>query len=176
MTKFYDAADFVNLPHNKPACFYADGIYRATIADINQIDPPLFRWITVTGNGRIASIIDGRPDNPLTPAQVRGFVRERKGANQDAIIYCPRAWVAEYLQVLVDDNHGDLVDYERLFWWIATLDGHDWTPAELAADIAANYHAQIREDRIWANQNNQIPALGADAKADESQLFLGWRP
>lgn len=176
MTVFYDAAYWQNLPHGKLACFYADGIFAATAADVAKISPPDLRWITVTGNGRIASIIDGKPDNPLSPAQVRGFVRDRRAASQDAIIYCPRSWVGEYQQVLYDFGNGSLGEYDRLFWWIATLDGYPWTPAELAADIAAHWDAEIDPSRIWANQNNQIPQLGPSATADESQLFLSWQP
>jgi hypothetical protein len=29
---------------------------------------------------------------------------------------------------------------------------------------------------MWAVQNNQIPALGPAAVADQSDLFLAWRP
>jgi hypothetical protein len=173
---FYDATDIHNYPHGQDACFYGDGLYRATAADIESVAPPQHRLITVTGDGRTCSIIDGRPDNQLSPAQVRGFVRERKGASQDAIIYCPRGWVAEYGAVLFDWGQGELANYPGLFWWLATLDGIRRTPAELAADLAANFNTHINPDRIWADQWTQIPAIGEDAKTDVSERFLPWRP
>jgi hypothetical protein len=174
--KFYDATDPRNYPHGQPACFYGDGRWAVTATDVIAIAPPERRFITVTGNGRTCSILDGRPDNPLTAAQVRGFVRDRRGAQEDAIIYCPRSWVAEYQRILFDDGHGQLGAYGRLWWWIATLDGIDWTPENLAADIAANWDATIQPGRIWAVQNNQLPAIGPGALVDQSQLFLPWHP
>jgi hypothetical protein len=140
------------------------------------VGAPETRIITVTGNGAIASIIDGLPDNQISAAGVRAFVRTRRAAAEDAIIYTPRSWVAEYQSVLADFGHGDLGEYERLYWWIATLDGFPWTPGKLAADLAANWGATMDPARMWAVQNNQIPALGPAAVADQSDLFLAWRP
>lgn len=176
MSKFYDAADVRNYPHGQPACFYGDGRNAVTASDIVAIGPPEHRLITTQANPRRCSILDGRPDFALTPAQVRGFVRGRKGRNQDAILYSDREMVVEYQRILLDDDHGDLASYERLYWWIATLDGIDWTPRDLAADLAANYHATLDPGRIWGNQNNQLPELGAGALVDQSELFLAWRP
>jgi hypothetical protein len=179
MTVFYDAADWRHLPRGEDACFYGDGRFAVTAHEIDLIDPPQYRMITVTGNGHSCSIIDGRPDNNLSDATVRAFVRERRGlytGGADAIIYCPRSWVREYQRALSDGGAGDLLTYPRLFWWIATLDGHPWTAAELADDITDNFGAPILASRIWAVQNNQIPQLGPGALADQSELFLNWRP
>jgi hypothetical protein len=173
---FYDSINPRDYPRGQRACFYADGLYRVTGADIAAVNPPDYRLITVTGNGRTCSIVDGRPDNNISPAHVRAFVRERRGNSQDAIIYCPRSWVIEYQQVLFDFHHGDLLSYEGLFWWIATLDGKPWTAAELSADLAENFDAELHPDRIWAVQWNQLPELGPNAKVDQSALFLPWRP
>jgi hypothetical protein len=179
MTVFYDAADWRHLPRGEDACFYGDGRFAVTAHEIDLIDPPQYRMITVTGNGHSCSIIDGRPDNNLTDPAVRGFVRERRGlrpSGADAIIYCPRSYVREYQRALADNGHGTLLEYCRLFWWISTLDGRNWTADELTADLAANYDAAISTDRIWAVQNDQIPQIGPGALADKSKLFLPWRP
>lgn len=174
--KFYDSADIRHYPHGQAAAFYGDGRFAVTASDIASVGAPEHRLITVTGNGRKCSIIDGRPDNNLSDATVRGFVRERRGLDAAAIIYCPRSFVAEYQRALFNHAAGQLPAYRGLFWWIATLDGHSWTPPELAADIAAHWDAMVEPDRIWGNQNNQIPEIGPGALADESQLFLPWRP
>lgn len=174
--KAYDASNIRNYPHGQPALFYGDGRYAVTSSDVIAIAPPERRFITVTGNGHTCSVLDGRPDNPLSPAQVRGFVRDRRGAKEDAIIYCPRSWVAEYQAILADFGHGDLGAYSGLYWLIATLDGINWTPEGLAANIAANYDATLDPARIWGNQNNQLPAIGPGALVDVSQIFLAWRP
>ena len=176
MTVFYDAADWRNLPAGQLACLYGDGRYAVTAAELRAVDPPQFRMITVEGDGRTCSIIDGKPDNSLSNATVRAFVRERRGLGMTAIIYCPRSWVAEYRRILYDSGHGTLLDYPRLYWWIATLDGKPWTAAELSADIQANYDATLPPERIWAVQNTQIPKVGPGALADQSTLFLPWRP
>ena len=174
--KFYDSSNAANYPHGQAACFYGDGRFAVTGAEVAAIGPPEHRMITVTGDGNRCSIIDGKPDNPLTPAQVRGFVRERKGRQQDAIIYCPRSWVAEYQAVLADFGHGDLGGYGGLYWWISTLDGVQWTPQTLAANLAAEWDATVDPSRIWAVQNNQLPEIGPGALVDQSELFLAWRP
>lgn len=171
----YDATDVRNYPHGQPALFYGDGRYAVTASDVIAIAPPERRFITVTGNGLTCSVLDGRPDNPLSAAQVRGFVRDRRGAQEDALIYCPRSWVREYQLILDDDEHGQLGAYTGLYWLIATLDGIDWTPQGLAANIAANYGATIDAERIWGNQNNQLPAIGAGALVDVTNVFLPWR-
>lgn len=168
MTDFYDAATWQNIPHGSSAALYADGDFAVSGGDQASLGLARVRHITVTGNGRIASIIDGRPDNALSPAQVRGFVRERRGVSQHAIIYTPRSWAAEYLAILYDGGHGRLGEYEHLLWWISTLDGKPWTAAELASELAGNWDALIPQDRIWACQN------APGAKVDGSVLYQSW--
>jgi hypothetical protein len=176
MSKFYDAIDVRHYPHGQPAAFYGDGRFAATGSDIASVGAPEYRLITVTGNGRLCSIIDGRPDNNINDTAVRGFVRERRAMHAAAIIYTPRSFVVEYQRALFDLGRGDLDSYGGLFWWIATLDGHDWTAQELAQDISDHWDAMVPADRIWAVQNNQLPEIGPGALADESTLFLPWRP
>lgn len=174
--KCYDSSNPVHYPHGQNALFYGDGRFAVTASDVIAIAPPERRFITVTGNGATCSVLDGRPDNPLSAPQVRAFVRDRRGAKEDAIIYCPRSWVAEYQRILADSGHGDLGAYGGLYWLISTLDGIDWTPESLAADIAANWDAELDPGRIWGNQNDQLPAIGAGALVDVTQVFLAWRP
>lgn len=176
-TLFYDAVTLANYPHGQPGCFYGDGDFATTPGAVGAIvNPPEARWITVTGNPEVGSIVDGRPDNFLSPGRMRAFVRGRRAINTDAIIYAPRAWVAEWLSVLNDFGHGELGKYGKLFWWIPTLDGRQWTAEELAADLADNWQADVPADRIWGNQWNQLPQLGPGAGTDVSSLFLPWRP
>ena len=165
---FYDAAIWQNLRGVSSAVLYADGEFAVSSADQASLGLARARHITVTGNGHIASIIDGRPDNPLSPAQVRGFVRERRALSQHAIIYTPRSWAAEYLAWLNDDGHGRLGEYEHLLWWISTLDNVAWTVESLAAELANNWDAPIPESAIWACQN--VPG----ALRDGSVLFQSW--
>lgn len=173
--RFYDAAEWADLPHHQSVCLYRDGRYAVTQNDVLRIQPARVRWITITGNGRAASILDGQPDNPLRPAQVRGFVRERKAGEKEAIIYTPRAWVAEYQAILNDFGHGELGAYEGLLWWIATLDGIQRTPEEISADLEENYHTTLPAEDIWGNQWTQLPELGAGALVDVSDLYKPWR-
>ena len=175
--EFYDAADWRNLPHGRPCAVYGDGLFAVTGTELASIGAPEHRVITVTGNGRIASILDGRPDNNLNDPTVRAFVRERVVTNQDAILYTPRAFVRGYQRALFDTGTSlRLYDYPKLYWWLATLDGRAWTAAELSADLAANWDALLPETRMWAVQYDQQPQLGPGAKVDVSRLFLDFRP
>lgn len=173
---FFDAAYPENLPRGRLVALYADGDFAVTKSQLDALQPAGVRWITVTGNGEIASILDAQPDNFLSPARIRGFVRTRRAANEDAIIYTPRSWVAEYLAILTDFGHGSLGQYAGLFWWIPTLDNTQWTAEELSADLAENWEAEIPPGRIFGNQWTQLPQLGIGAKVDVSSLFLPWRP
>lgn len=167
---FYDAATWRNIAVGSSAALYGDGEFAVPADAPQQLQLRRHRFITVTGNGRTCSIIDGRPDNNLSPAQVRGFVRERRGNSQHAIIYTPRSWAAEYLRILWDYGHGSLLAYENLLWWISTLDGKPWTAKELAAELKGNWDAPIAEDKLWAVQWKG----GVSAPVDESILFGAW--
>lgn len=174
--RMYDAFDWRNLPRGRYLCVYGDGDPSSvpSVADIGHLEPIDHRVITVTGNHHIASILDGRPDNNVSDATTRAFVRGRKASGYDAIMYAPRAYVAEVVRALAADT--SLLNYPNLWWWIPTLDGRQWTPGELAADLAANWGADIDPGHIWANQWDQLPHLGPGALVDVSNLFLAFRP
>lgn len=179
--EFYDAADWRNLPHGHYCAVYGDGhpggFDIPTREQVASIGAPDHRVITIRGNGRIASIIDGKPDNNLDDPTVRAFIRERIALTASAIVYTPRAFVRGYQRALFDGGHtARLYDYPRLYWWIATLDGHPWTAAELSADLAANWDANLPAERIWAVQFDQQPQLGPTARTDVSRLFMNFRP
>lgn len=70
--------------------------------------------------------------------------RARLG-HDDGEIYCDRSTVPGVLAAC----EGRVPEP---WWWIATLDNHPWTPAELAADILAVEHVQISKERILAVQ------------------------
>lgn len=180
-TEAYDAADWRNLPHGRYCMVYGDGhpggFDIPTPEQVASIGAPDHRVITVRGNGRIASIIDGKPDNNLDDPTVRAFVRERLTMGASAIVYTPRAFVRGYQRCLSDGGATErLADYPRLYWWIATLDGHPWTAPELSADLAANWDARLPADRIWAVQYDQQPQLGPTARVDVTRLFMAFRP
>ena len=177
----FDAADWRNLPHGHYCAIYGDGhpggFDIPTRDQIASIGAPDHRVITVQGNGRIASIIDGRPDNNLDDPTVRAWARERVAIGATAIVYTPRAFVRGYQRCLFDSGASvRLYDYPGLFWWIATLDGRAWTAEELSADLAANWDALLPPGRIWAVQYDQQPQLGPSARVDVSRLFMDFRP
>lgn len=177
----FDAADWRNLPHGHYCAVYGDGhpggFDIPTPEQVKSIGAPDHRVITVRGNGRIASIIDGRPDNNLDDPTVRAWCRERVTMRASAIIYTPRAFVRGYQRCLFDAGaSARLYDYPRLYWWIATLDGRPWTAPELSADLAAHWDALLPPDRIWAVQYDQQPQLGPTARVDVSRLFMDFRP
>jgi len=179
--QMFDAADWRNLPHGHYCAVYGDGhpggFNIPTAAEVASIGAPDHRVITVRGNGRIASIIDGRPDNNLDDPTVRAFVRERINLGASAIIYTPRAFVRGYQRALLDGGATQLLfDYRKLYWWIATLDGKEWTALELAQNLAAEWDALLPPERIWAVQWDQQPQLGPTARVDVSRVFMEFRP
>ena len=180
-TQMFDAADWRNLPHGHYCAVYGDGhpggFDIPTPAQVASIGAPDHRVITIRGNGRIASILDGRPDNNIDDPTVRAWARERIALKGSMIPYTPRAFVRGYQRALFDGgNTQRLYEYPGLFWWIATLDGHPWTAEELSADLAANWDAIVPPDRIWAVQWDQQPQLGPSARVDVSRLFMDFRP
>lgn len=178
LPKMYDAFNWRNLPRRRYLCVYGDGAPESvpTVGDLGRLAPIDHRVITVTGDYRIASILDGRPDNNVTDAATRGFVRGRKADGYDAIMYADRSHVAEVQRALADSGAARLLEYPGLWWWIPTLDGRQWTPNELSEDLAANWGALVDPDRIWANQYDQLPHLGPGALVDLSNRFLAFRP
>lgn len=111
----------------------------------------------------------------LDSYEIRGQTREyceaRAVHGLRFINYCPRALLSSLLREL-----GPLLwnnDEHRL--WIPTLDGRQWTPDELAADIRANWGVVVDPGRIWANQWGQGGPRGSGrVEWDESSLFRDW--
>jgi len=160
MIQFYDAADIARIPEGvSHAALYHDGLYAVSGAQARRF--PYRRWITITGDGH-SGIADFEPGNPIfeRPGALRGWVADRHSLDLGTpIVYSDRANIAEALR---------RTEGMRVLWWITTLDGRDWTAAELAAELAARFGAHVLEADIWGNQN-----LSQDGY-DRSNLFLGW--
>lgn len=173
--QFYDAANWRNIPHGSSAALYGDGLYAAPSDAPSILGLVRIRFITVIGDYRKAGIIDWEAGNPcFTSEGLIDYVAGRKSMNVRARIYVQRSLVSQALADLDASEIQDLATYSGLLWWIPTLDGHQWTAAELQADLAANWNANLPIDTIWGNQWTQIPELGSDAIADQSTLFGVW--
>lgn len=173
--QFYDAANWRNIPHDNAAALYSDGTYVAPPDAVSILRLTAVRYITVTGNYQAAGIIDWEDGNPcFTNQGLTDYVAGRKSMSTRARVYVQRSLVSRALDALADAPGGSLATYPGLLWWIPTLDGHQWTAAELQADLAAHWNANLPVDTIWANQWTQIPQLGPGALADQSTLFGTW--
>lgn len=161
--QFYDSALWPSAP---PSTQYGLKYIDGEFAPDQRIRFEHTRFITVHGHYRDAGIIDFEPENPaFNPWTLRRFVRGRKALNLRARVYCDRVDATEALRYLAVDG---LDNYPE--WWIATLDGKQWTAAELAADLESHFDAPIPADRIWANQWTQVN----DGEIDQSSLFGAW--
>ena len=159
--EFEDAVSTGNIPAGKYAALYLDGDFAATEADAARY--PHHRWITVLGDPA-ASCGDYEPGNPLydEPGRLRKWADGRQAIHGEHVrVYCDRANAAVAALAVAGIPHE---------WWISTLDGKRWTAAELAADLAANWHVVIDPAHIWANQYQG----GIHAATDTSDLFGTW--
>jgi hypothetical protein len=154
---FYDSTDIARIPDGAWAALYADGDYKAPPTTHRRF--PRRRWITVLGNP-VSGIADYEPGNQVfdTAGALHRWATARE-VRSVPIVYSDRAEVREALAEL---------DGIRVLWWIATLDGRDWTPEELAADLAVNFGAHVPAEDIWACQNTDTK------KWDRSVLFGDW--
>jgi hypothetical protein len=162
MTKFYDSASRTFPPGATHVALYWDGLYAAPAHE----PYPYIRWITINGGSSAAKgagIADFEPLNPVydDPGRLRPWVEGRKDLGKRARIYCDRS----NAHLAIERTRG----LPRLFW-IATLDDHQWTPAELVADLKRNFGADISEHELWGNQY----AGGMTAAYDTSNLFGKW--
>jgi hypothetical protein len=165
--KIYDSATWEDIPPGSDAALYFDGEWPApkTAADNRRA-----RWITVEWDYRNCSIVDLFEQPWWSPARLRAFVRGRRAMGMYAIVYTDQAAAAEQWAALRDDDHGELLDYERLLWWVATRNFGQPTAIELATDLAIRWSAPIPPDRIWANQYTLNPQNNYDV----SNRYLPW--
>lgn len=158
--QFYDSIKPDQFPDTLHVALYFDGDYGAAGRAAGVKFPrDQKRWITIYDDYRSCSIQDFEPGNPCYNdlSMVTTFVAGRHAMDAPARLYSDRSDVARALTVV---KPGDVL------WWIATLDGKDWTAEELTADLKANFNADIPADRIWANQNVGKKAF------DISDLYL----
>lgn len=98
----------------------------------------------------------------------REFAETRAAHKQRVISYCPRALLGELLRELGPA----LWHYPDHRLWIPTLDDHQWSPDELAADIASGWGIIVEPWRIWGNQfGSGGPRGSGELEWDESSLF-----
>lgn len=102
--------------------------------------------------------------------QAREWAQTRAAHGHRFISYVPRALLSRYMTEIgpILWNHNG----HRFF--IPTLDDKQWTPAELAADIRANWGVIVDESRLWGNQfASGGPRGSGQVEWDESSLYPG---
>jgi hypothetical protein len=167
MTEFYDAENLNGIPRAAEyVALYADGDFSARGNPLIHDWPPRHRrWITIAGD-ETCSIADYEPENPVFDVKgaLYDWAHKRIALHRGTtIVYSDRSDAESGLAELAD-----LAD--KVIWWIATGDDIDWTPAQLAVDLATRWGAPIPAARIWANQNVWAQSY------DKSNLFGRWRP
>lgn len=173
--QFYDAAYWRNIPQGSSAILYLDGRYAAPPSAPTVLALAEVGWMTVTGDANGAGSIDWEAGNAcFTPNGLAAYVAQRKAMGKRARVYVQRSLVSAALAALDQSEAQDLATYPGLLWWIPTLDGREWTAAELQHDLATNWNANLPLATIWANQWTQIPHIGPGALADQSSLFGVW--
>jgi len=163
MIRFYDSAARLFPDNAGHVALYYDGEF--AVPPGTPLPWRWRRWITVLGGAAAApycGIADYEPGNPVfAPGRLAQWADERRSLGKRRRVYCDRANAGAALRQL---------DGLPALWWIATLDNHEWTPAQLAADLRDNWQAPIREIDLWGNQF----AGGPRADFDTSNLFGDW--
>jgi hypothetical protein len=163
--EFYDSSRWGLIPAKTYAALYFDGRFRVTPDDAKRFEQ--VRYITVFGTKAAAAgagIADFEAGNPQLfagPALVE-WAEERQAMNKLARVYCDRS-DAPRAHALV--GHLPCVRY-----WLSTLDGRAWTPAELVADVEAVERFSLPKSLVWGIQWQG----GMAAFYDRSSLWLPW--
>lgn len=130
--------------------------------------------ITREGGAGMAmvQIIDYEPElDAFRPGAAREWAEARDAAGERFISYCSRV----NLHRLFVELGGCLWRSPRHFLWIPTLDGHMWSPPELADNILRGWSVDVPSSKIWGNQFGQGGPRGTGkVEWDESSLFLDW--
>jgi hypothetical protein len=161
VTLFYDAVTPANIPEGAYACLYVDGDYAAP--------PPAWRrfartrGITVLGGAAAAAQAgagDFEAGNALfQPDRLTDWVAARHAMNCRARVYCDRANLPR--------AHALVGAAPNVVWWLSTLDNHEWSAAELLADVLAVEQIALEPSSLWAVQY----AGGMNAPVDTNILF-----
>lgn len=136
------------------------------------------RQITRAGGAAAAAyaqIIDYEPGLEAydRPGAAREFADARHAAGDHFISYCSRV----NLHRLHNELGACLWQSPLHLFWIPTLDGHQWTPQELAVSILRGWSVDIPSSKLWGNQFGQGGPRGSGAlEWDESSLFGLWLP
>jgi hypothetical protein len=103
----YDSANWKEIPHNAPAVLpYVDGRYAYTHKAFPQ---SRYRYITVFGSWREASIFDIEPGCIWPPSAARYPVSKRAEIYHDAIVYTFPSAVAEVQAALQGITYGAIL-------------------------------------------------------------------
>ena len=131
---------------------YVDGAYRWPETQVRRF--PRHWRITTTGNPLMAEharVIDVERFD-ATPADVEPYQNARDRIGDRTVVYCDRSTIPAVVQA----NN----EWPHLLWMIATLDGRNWNPQSLAADISLNERIYLDARLIHAIQN--IPGENFD--------------
>jgi hypothetical protein len=166
VTQFFDSARWGLIPAGADAALYADGRYSLTQQQADAHPFGAVRWITVLGGASAAAhagIADWESGNAVfTGDALRQWALARKAMDCRARVYCDRANLQDALNLV-----GDL---PNVIFWLSTLDGKQWTAADLLADIDAVEHVVLPAERLWAIQWKGGPS----APFDQSVLCGAW--
>lgn len=158
-SKFYDSTEPDNIPNGSDVVLYGDGKYVQTKYPYHRFGR--VRWNTVLGTGDCGAA-DYEKGNPVYNAgRLKQWAQYRHANNWRARVYCDRADIGRAIH--------ELGDVPRV-WWIATLDGHQWTSAALLENIKETEKIVIPPNQLWACQY----AGGLTAKYDTSILYGPW--
>jgi hypothetical protein len=124
---------------------YRDGLYAWSSWALRHYP---YQWgITVTGDLAMAPharVIDVEHLD-ATAADVEPYRIARAALHESTITYCDRSTVPLVI--------GACPGWQRLGWWIATLDGQPWTPDLMVAWLKSQYAVELDPANIRAIQN-----------------------
>ena len=174
---FYDSCAKVYPPTAHSIIVYADGGGGPASCIGYPQDRDRYRIHRITREGGAHSAGNLILDYEWTLAAyaIQGAAREwaetRAAHGERFITYVPRA----LLHHLLVELGPVLFQHEQHRFFIPTLDGKQWTPAELAGNILRGWSVDIPAGKLWANQwSSGGPRGSGRLEWDESSLFLDW--
>lgn len=174
---FYDSASYEFPEHAEAITEYADG--PNTWARVRGPKPtaretyPHVHSITIKGGAEQlearALILDYEQHlASYSGPGARDWAEARIMDARRAVFYCGRANLHRLRGAV-----GPMIwTSQRVWFWIPTLDGVQWSAQILAEDIAMHWGVAIPAGRIWANQNRGTEQTGGPW--DASTLLGQW--
>jgi|SRR5271166_3523182 len=171
--KFYDSATYEFPEGATHVMEYADGDFTPAKTGHPPMRTlyPYVHDITVTGQSWHAQFADYELYNPVfdVPGRCRAWVEQRITRGLRSVPYCDRY----DLHRLHQELGPVLWTHSLVRFWIPTLDGRQWTPDELSANIAQFWGVYISPARLLANQYAG-EGSGSGGPWDISNLFGMW--